>query len=75
MADLEGIIEKNRGYIQIIKNSIGHINENKQNEEKKIIEIYEELSNLLITNRNNYLMRIEEIYQQNKNIMNMKNMV
>ena len=69
IADLEGIIEKNRGYIQIIKNSIGHINENKQNEEKKIIEIYEELTNLLITNRNNYLIKIEEIYQQNKSTM------
>ena len=72
ISDLEEIIEKNKNYIQIIKNSIGHINENKQNEEKKIIEIYEELSNLLITNRNNYLIKIEEIYQQNKSTMNKK---
>ena len=28
--------------------------------------------NLLITNRNNYLIKIEEIYQQNKNNMNKK---
>ena len=72
IADLENIIEKNKNYIQIIKNSIVHINENKQNEEKKIVEIYEELTNLLITNRNNYLIKIEEIYQQNKSIMNKK---
>ena len=72
IADLEGIIEKNKNYIQIIKNSINHINENKQSEEKKIIEIYEELTNLLITNRNNYLIKIEEIYQQNKSTMNKK---
>ena len=72
ISDLESIIENNKNYIQIIKNSIGHINENKQNEEKKIIEIYEELSNLLITNRNNYLIKIEEIYQQNKSKMTKK---
>ena len=72
ISDLESIIENNKNYIQIIKNSIGHINENKQNEEKKIIEIYEELTNLLITNRNNYLIKIEEIYQQNKSKMNKK---
>ena len=72
ISDLETIIENNKNYIQIIKNSIGHINENKQKEEKKIIEIYEELMNLLITNRNNYLIKIEEIYQQNKNNMNKK---
>ena len=69
IAELETIIENNKNYIHIIKNSIGHINENKQNEEKKIIEIYEELSNLLVTNRNNYLIKIEEIYQQNKSNM------
>ena len=72
IADLENIIENNKNNIQIIKNSIVHINENKQNEEKKIIEIYEELINLLITNRNNYLIKIEEIYQQNKSTMNKK---
>ena len=72
IADLENIIENNKNYIQIINNSIVHINENKQNEEKKIIEIYEELTNLLITNRNNYLIKVEEIYQQNKSIMDKK---
>ena len=72
ISDLENVIDNYKNYINIIINSMGHIDENKQNEEKKIIEIYEELSNLLITNRNNYLMRIEEIYQQNKNIMNKK---
>ena len=72
ISDLESIIENNKNYIQIIKNSIGHIDENKQNEEKKISEIYEELTNLLITNRNNYLIKIEEIYQQNKSKMNKK---
>ena len=49
---------------------MNHINENKQNEEKKIIEIYDELQNILLTNRNNYLIKIEEIYQQNKINMN-----
>ena len=72
ITDLENVIDNYKNYIHIIINSMGHIDENKQNEEKKIMEIYEELSNLLITNRNNYLMRIEEIYQQNKNIMNKK---
>ena len=72
IADLESIIDNNKNYMQIIKNSIGHINENKKNEEKKIIEIYEELTNLLITNRNNYLIKIEELYQLNKSTMDKK---
>ena len=70
ISDLESIIENYKNYIQIVKNSMNHINENKQNEEKKIIEIYDELQNLLLTNRNNYLIKIEEIYQQNKINMN-----
>ena len=36
------------------------------------MEIYDELINLLVTNRNNHLMKIEEIYHQNKTIMNKK---
>ena len=48
------------------------INENKENEEKKIIEIYEQLLNLLVTNRNNFLIKIEEIYQENTGNMNKK---
>lgn len=39
---------------------------------KKIIEIYEQLLNLLVTNRNNYLIKIEEIYQENTGNMNKK---
>ena len=37
---------------------------------KKIIEIYEQLLNLLVTNRNNFLIKIEEIYQENTGNMN-----
>ena len=39
---------------------------------KKIIEIYEQLLNLLVTNRNNFLIKIEEIYQENTGNMNKK---
>ena len=48
------------------------IRENKENEEKKIIEIYEQLLNLLVTNRNNFLIKIEELYQENTGNMNKK---
>ena len=70
--DLNNIIENNQKYTQIIQNSLNDINENKENEEKKIIEIYEQLLNLLVTNRNNYLIKIEEIYQENTGNMNKK---
>ena len=70
--DLDIIIENNQKYSQIIQNSLNDINENKENEEKKIIEIYEQLLNLLVTNRNNFLIKIEEIYQENTGNMNKK---
>ena len=70
--DLDNIIQNNQKYSQIIQNSLNDINENKENEEKKIIEIYEQLLNLLVTNRNNYLIKIEEIYQENTGNMNKK---
>ena len=70
--DLDTIIDNNQKYSQIIQNSLNDINENKENEEKKIIEIYEQLINLLVTNRNNYLIKIEEIYQENTGNMNKK---
>ena len=70
--DLDTIIDNNQKYSQIIQNSLNDINENKENEEKKIIEIYEQLLNLLVTNRNNFLIKIEEIYQENTGNMNKK---
>ena len=70
--DLDTIIENNQKCAQIIQNSLNDINENKENEEKKIIEIYEQLLNVLVTNRNNFLIKIEEIYQENTNNMNEK---
>ena len=70
--DLDIIIDNNQKYSQIIQNSLNDINENKENEEKKIIEIYEQLINLLVTNRNNFLIKIEEIYQENTGNMNKK---
>ena len=70
--DLDTIIDNNQKYSQIIQNSLNDINENKENEEKKIIEIYEQLLNLLVTNRNNFLIKIEEIYQENSGNMNKK---
>lgn len=70
--DLDTIIENNQKCAQIIQNSLNDINENKENEEKKIIEIYEQLLNVLVTNRNNFLIKIEEIYQENTNNMNKK---
>ena len=70
--DLDIIIDNNQKYSQIIQNSLNDINENKENEEKKIIEIYEQLLNLLVTNRNNFLIKIEEIYQENTGNMNKK---
>ena len=72
LSDLDNIIENNQKYSQIIQNSLNDINENKENEEKKIIEIYEQLLNLLVTNRNNFLIKIEEIYQENTGNMNKK---
>ena len=39
---------------------------------KKIIEIYEQLLNLLVTNRNNFLIKIEELFQENTSNMNKK---
>jgi len=70
--DLDIIIDNNQKYSQLIQNSLNDINENKENEEKKIIEIYEQLLNLLVTNRNNFLIKIEEIYQENTGNMNKK---
>ena len=70
--DLDNIIDNNQKYSQIIQNSLNDINENKENEEKKIIEIHEQLLNLLVTNRNNFLIKIEEIYQENTGNMNKK---
>ena len=72
LSDLDNIIDNNQKYSQIIQNSLNDINENKENEEKKIIEIYEQLLNLLVTNRNNFLIKIEEIYQENTGNMNKK---
>ena len=70
--DLDIIIENNQKYAQIIQNSMNDIEENKEKEEKKIIEIYEQLLNILVSNRNNYLIKIEELYQENANNMNQK---
>lgn len=70
--DLDNIIDNNQKYSQIINNSLNDIRENKENEEKKIIEIYEQLLNLLVTNRNNFLIKIEELYQENTGNMNKK---
>ena len=56
--DLDTIIDNNKKYAQIIQNSLNDIEDNKEKEEKKIIEIYEQLLNLLGTNSNNYLIRI-----------------
>ena len=70
--DLDNIIENNQKYSQIINNSLNDIKENKENEEKKIIEIYEQLLNLLVTNRNNFLIKIEELFQENTSNMNKK---
>ena len=70
--DLNIIIENNQKYSQIINNSLNDINENKENEKKKIIEIYDQLLNILASNRNNYLIKIEEIFQENNNNMNKK---
>ena len=68
--DLDTIIENNQKSAKIIQNSLNDINENKVNEEKKLSDIYEQLLNILITNRNNYLIKIEEIYQENAHNMN-----
>ena len=70
--DLDIIIENNKKCESIIQNSLNDINENKENEEKKLIEIYDQLINILVTNRNNYLIKIEEIFQENINNMNNK---
>ena len=70
--DLDTIIDNNKKYAQIIQNSLNDIEDNKEKEEKKIIEIYEQLLNLLVTNRNNYLIRIEELYQENASNMSKK---
>ena len=70
--DLDTIIQNNQKYAQIIQNSLNDIEENKEKEEKKIIEIYEQILNILINNRNNYLIKIEELYQENANNMNQK---
>jgi len=70
--DLDTIIDNNKKYAQIIQNSLNDIENNKEKEEKKIIEIYEQLLNLLVTNRNNYLLKIEELYQENENNMSKK---
>ena len=70
--DLDIIIENNKKCEQIIQNSLNDINENKENEEKKLIEIYDQLINILVTNRNNYIIKIEEIYQENIINMNRK---
>jgi len=72
LSDLDSIIDNNQKYSQIINNSLNDIRENKENEEKKIIEIYEQLLNLLVTNRNNFLIKIEELYQENTGNMNKK---
>ena len=70
--DLDTIIDNNKKYAQIIQNSLNDIEDNKEKEEKKIIEIYEQLLNLLVSNRNNYLIRIEELYQENASNMSKK---
>ena len=70
--DLDTIIQNNQKYAQIIQNSLNDIEENKEKEEKKIIEIYEQILNILINNRNNYLIKIEELYQENTRNMNKK---
>ena len=70
--DLNIIIENNQKCMQIIENSLNDISETKEKEELNLIEIYEQILNILVNNRNNYLIKIEEIYQENSINMNKK---
>ena len=62
---VEGIIDDNQNNVEIIQNSLLDIKKNKENEEKKINEIFNGLFEILKIKRDELLTQIEKIFTDN----------
>ncbi len=62
---IEGIIDDNQNNVEIIQNSLLDIKKNKENEEKKIDEVFNGLFEILKIKRDELLTQIEKIFTDN----------
>ena len=62
---VEGIIDDNQNNVEIIQNSLLDIKKNKENEEKKINEVFNGLFEILKIKRDELLTQIEKIFTDN----------
>jgi hypothetical protein len=63
--DIDNILENNEKYISSLQNILNEIQMNKEKEEIKVSEIYDQIIAYLVNNRNISLSKIEEYFNQN----------
>ena len=63
--DIENILDNNQKYASSLQNILNEIQINKENEENKVSEIYDQLITYLVNNRNVCLSKIDDFFKQN----------
>ena len=70
--EVDNIIENNKKYVNSLQNLLNEIQINKENEENKVNDIYEQLIAYLINNRNICLNKIEDLFNENTKLISDK---
>ena len=71
-SDMDSIIEENQYNVGIIQNSLKEIKKNKENEEKKIIEIFDRFIEIIKTKKEEYLNKIDALFTNNAEKLSQK---
>ena len=71
-SEMDSIIEENQYNVGIIQTSLKEIKKNKENEEKKINEIYERFIEMIKTKKDEYLNKIENLFTNNAEKLSQK---
>ncbi len=70
--DMDLIIEENQYNVGIIQTSLKEIKKNKENEEKKICEVFEKLFDIVKSKRDEYLNKIDNLFTNNAEKLSQK---
>ena len=71
-SEMDSVIEENQYNVGIIQTSLKEIKKNKENEEKKIIEIFDRFIEMIKTKKNEYLSKIDNLFTNNAEKLSQK---
>ena len=71
-SDMDSIIEENQYNVGIIQTSLKEIKKNKENEEKKINEIFDRFIEMIKTKKDEYLSKIDNLFTNNAEKLSQK---